>query len=86
MRIRIEADSVKTNDLRALLAALAVVGLARTAQVGVEGPECWSVRTGHLTPQQFAQVVGRIVTTGDGDEETTLAQALGFDHEIHGVS
>lgn len=86
MRIRIEADSVKTEDLRALLAALANVGLHQTAEVGVNGPECWSVRTGHLTPRQFAQVVGRVVTTDVEGETKTLAEALGYGGPIHGVA
>ena len=61
MRIKIVADSMKTEPLRELLAALASIGLHQTAQVGVNGPECWTVETPFLTPSQHALVFSRLI-------------------------
>lgn len=61
MRVQIHADSVETRELRSLLAALATVGKSETATVGLNGPECWTVTTPHLSPNEFAQVVGQVV-------------------------
>jgi transcription initiation factor IIE alpha subunit len=59
--IQIVANGVTTTALRDLLAALAENGLAKTATVGLEGPELWTVTTPMLTPSQYAAVFGRLV-------------------------
>jgi hypothetical protein len=61
MRIRIEFDSATTETVREMAVALHGVGLTRTLQVGVNGPERWSGITPSLTPDQFAMVVARLV-------------------------
>lgn len=73
MRIQIHADSVKTEPLRELLAALSRHNLPK-AEVGCNGPECWTVTTPFLKPKEFAQLFGDLVTV-DGDLSVTQALA-----------
>jgi len=61
VRVQIHIDSANTSQLRELLAALASIGKHETATVGLNGPECWTATTPHLTPDEFARVTGRLV-------------------------
>ena len=61
MRIQIHIDSADTEQVRELLAALASIGKHESATVGLNGPECWTATTPHLTPNEHAAVVARLV-------------------------
>ena len=61
MRVQIHVDSANTPQVRELLAAVASIGKAGEAKVGLNGPECWTATTPHLTPDEFARVTGRLV-------------------------
>jgi hypothetical protein len=43
----------------------------------VNGPDCWTVETPHLRPDEFAAVVGEIVKLGD----VPISEALAFYRE-----
>lgn len=61
MRVFIEADSMTTKQLRALLAELSKIGKHQTATVGLNGPEKWTIRTPPLSPDEFATVTGNLI-------------------------
>ena len=73
MRIRISADSATEHQLRSLLEAVSKVGLSGTTTVGLNGPECYSLETAHLTPRQFALIVSEIVV---GPDDQPLARTF----------
>lgn len=60
MRIRIDFDSASTEQVRQLCAALHETGLER-ATIGLNGPECWAGTTPNMYPNEFAEVVSRLV-------------------------
>ena len=61
MRITINFDSASTEQVRKLSVALNAVLGDNTVHVGVEGPEGWHGSTPHLSENQCADVVGRLV-------------------------
>lgn len=61
MRVTIQFDSATTKQVRALSVALHQATGDNNLTLGVEGPEHWHGSTPPLTPNQFADVVGRLV-------------------------
>jgi hypothetical protein len=72
VRISIHADSATTKQTRMMLAALAKLGKHESATVGLNGPDCWTLTTPMLSPNEFAQVTGQLVKIG----ETPIAELL----------
>lgn len=72
MRVQIKFDSATTEQVRQLSVALKHATGDNNLMLGVEGPECWHGFTPHLTPNQFATVVGDLVTV-DGQPIGPLA-------------
>jgi hypothetical protein len=62
MRVTIKFDSATTEQVRLLAVALHKVGKTGQLQVGVNGPEHWCGETPPLRPNEFADVVGNLIT------------------------
>jgi hypothetical protein len=61
MRIRITFDGASEQQVRALSVAMHHVLGSGDLTLKVEGPECWTGSTPHLTPNQFADLFGGLV-------------------------
>lgn len=72
MRAEIRFDGASTAQLRALAIALHTVGLEGPT-VKVEGPECWQGQTPAMRPNEFARVVGQLVTFEGTPVSTVLS-------------
>lgn len=62
MRLRIEADSMTTAEIRSLMAALVKVAGLKATEVHLNGPDHWALRTEfvHSFPE-----LAEVVTTAD---------------------
>ena len=72
MRTTIKFDSATTEQVRQLSVALHKATGDNNLTLGVEGPEHWHGETPPLTPNQFAAVVARLVTS-DGRSLADIA-------------